>query len=190
MIEKPQLLEVLEVRKDYRELGLFKCACGNEFVATTYNVKSGRKKTCGCSLKNKLNGEAHTKHGKSFSYEYSAWRSMRKRCLDPNNHAYEKYKGKLCEEWGSFQQFHADMGDAPTKKHSIDRIDNNGGYNKENCRWATMRVQQRNRSNTLWVIWNGLKLRLTEYAEQNDLTYSSAYMRLHRNQLEGVERCK
>lgn len=187
---KPQLLEVLEVRKDYRELGLFKCACGNEFVATTYNVRSGRKKTCGCSLMQKLNSEAHTKHGKVNTYEYGIWHSIRKRCLDPNNHAYDKYKGKLCKEWDSFEQFLQDMGEAPTNKHTIDRIDNDGGYSKSNCRWATMKQQQRNKSNTLWVKWNGLRLRLTEYAEQNSLTYSAAYMRLHRNKLRGVERCK
>lgn len=187
-VSKPLLLEMLPNRKDYRLMGLFKCQCGNTFTSRIYDVESSRKKTCGCSLLTELNRAAHTKHNRSRAYEYGVWRSMKKRCLDPNNHAYEKYKGKLCDEWLSFENFFADMGEAPSDRRTIDRIDNSGGYNKENCRWANMQEQQRNRGNTLWVEADGVKMRLTEYAESKKLTYSAAYMRLWRDKLPGVVR--
>lgn len=88
--------------------------------------------------------------------EYAVWASMRNRCNNPNNHAYENYGGRgisVCERWSTYLNFLEDMGRRPTSKHSLDRVDNNGDYSKENCKWAT-RVEQENnkRSNAIICI--------------------------------------
>lgn len=94
---------------------------------------------------NHSNREIHVMH---HTPEYSAWRSMKKRCLNENNRDYKYYGGrgiKICDAWiSSFLQFFADIGKRPHEKMSLDRIDNEGDYCKENCRWATKTIQARN----------------------------------------------
>jgi len=87
--------------------------------------------------------------------EYRAWGMMRHRCSNPNAINYHRYGGRgirVCPEWASFAGFFADMGERPSAKHSIDRIDNDGDYTKANCRWATFMEQQRNRSRLVIVL--------------------------------------
>ena len=94
-----------------------------------------------------------TKHGMSKSDEYKIWVGMKSRCFNKNNYCYLKYGGNgvtVCDDWKeSFESFYRDMGPRPSKKHSIDRIDNSKGYNKDNCRWATATIQSRNQGRSL-----------------------------------------
>ena len=184
---KPILIEITG-RKNYRNVGLFQCACGNTFEFAVQRVTGGYKKSCGC-LKG---GQFNKTHGLSYDRAYRIWGSMKARCNRKSHVAYKNYGGRgirICSAWErSFDNFIDDMGMPPTDKHTIDRIDSNGNYEPSNCRWTTMKVQQRNRRNTLYVLYSGCKMRLTEYAENNNMTYSAAYMRLIRNKLTGVSR--
>ena len=90
------------------------------------------------------------------------------RCYNPNNPAYSRYGGrgiKVCERWRKIENFIADMGQKPEGK-SIDRIDNNGNYSPENCRWATHKEQMNNKRNNRILIHNGLSLTMAQWAEK------------------------
>ena len=98
----------------------------------------------------------YNRHGLSKTPEYNAWVNMKARCLNPNHKAYSDYGGRgisVCDRWLNLENFLADMGSRPTAKHSLDRIDNNGDYSAENCKWSTKAEQSNNqRTNRLITI--------------------------------------
>lgn len=122
------------------------CDCGKERVVLGYNLKSGNTSSCGCrNFENQK--EMHRTHGYSRTPTYMTWENMKKRCNDKACSGYEHYGGrgiKVCEKWESFEHFLNDMGEKP-KGLTLDRIDVNQGYSKNNCRWATKRQQATNR---------------------------------------------
>jgi len=119
----------------------------------------------------------HTRTGR-VSKEYRSWAHMINRCHCPTNQDYHRYGGKgirVCDRWRrSFADFLADVGPAPSPKHSIDRIDSNGNYEPSNCRWATQIEQLRNRSSTILV--DGLSLR--EVCRERGIPHNTVYARL------------
>ena len=112
------------------------------------------------------------KHGMRNTRVYSIWSSMKNRCKNVNQTSYKYYGGRgiaVCSEWEDFETFYADMGDPPDSA-SIDRIDNDGDYCPENCKWVTRKEQARNRRNNVLVNVGGISLTIAEWAEKTGKT--------------------
>lgn len=103
-----------------------------------------------------------------YTPEYWAWRDMKKRCLLANNKYFHNYGGRgirVCKRWlKSFDLFMDDMGEKPTAKHSLDRINNDGDYKPSNCRWATKLEQDNNRRTNVWIEHNGVTKNYRQWA--------------------------
>lgn len=148
------------------------CECGNIIETSGDNLKKGNSKSCGCISKE---CSWNKTHGMAKTTEYAIWNSMKMRCINPNNEAYSNYGGrgiKVCERWAnSFENFYQDMGKRP-EGMSIDRINVNGNYCPENCRWATIEEQSRNKRDNVYIEYKGERKILSDWA--NDLNMSVA----------------
>ncbi len=134
-----------------------KCDCGEIRQVQPIALKSGNTKSCGC-YKHELRVAAMTTHGKSISPEYKAWEAMNQRANNLNFPRHKDWGGRgigICARWKVFQNFLDDMGLKPTPEHSLDRIDNNKGYEPGNCRWATRSQQQRNTRRNRLLTYRG-----------------------------------
>lgn len=150
-----------------------RCDCGTEREVKSQSLKSGRSRSCGC-----LNLELLKKRSWEFGptkrrREYNIWRGIRQRCLDPNNPSFENYGGrgiKICREWlESFETFCTDMGQAPSGRHSVGRIDNNGDYCKENCRWETFDQQCNNSRWNVFLTHNNKTQTIAQWTKELSL---------------------
>ena len=115
---------------------------------------------------------------------YSAWKNMVARCTQPSYPSFEQYRRRsitVCKRWRKFENFLADMGERPTPKHSIDRIDNDGNYEPGNVRWATKQEQANNRITNVVVHYRGRDLTLAELARGTGVSKDIIYPRLRRS---------
>lgn len=122
-----------------------------------------------------------TTHGKSKTPEYKSWFAMISRCEDEANDAYQQYGGRgitVCDEWHDFDNFLRDMGKRPHVRMSIDRIDNDGPYCKENCRWTDSKTQNRNRRSNVTLTLNGVTKPVSAWAEDLGVSKEVIYQRL------------
>lgn len=158
---------------------LCRCDCGREKVLRLSHVISGHSKSCGC-----LAGDIMRKtHGMTESRTFVSWISMLNRCHNENTPAFKKYGARgitVCARWReSFENFLADMGERP-EETSLDRIDNERGYEPDNCRWATRLQQGRNRRSVVLLTHDGETKCIAEWAEQLGLRAEAISSRLRR----------
>jgi len=147
-----------------------RCDCGYEKITRAGNLTGGRITSCGCVGKAAISAaciKRSTKHGHSKrsgqSRVYTIWGGLAYR---------QQYKEQppVCERWrNSFEDFLADMGEPPTNKHTIDRIDNAKGYDPGNCRWATMTEQENNRTNNRRLAHNGEEMTLQQWSRRTGI---------------------
>lgn len=156
---------------------LCQCSCGKQSVSSVTKLQSGKVKSCGCYSRNRA-----TKHGMCNNRLYRTWTAMRDRCRNPNNGSYHNYGGRgirVCDRWDSFSNFVADMGVRP-KGFDIDRIDNDGDYSPENCRWVKRSDNLRNTRITRKLTHQGKTQPLRVWAEEYGLSYSTLKNRIDR----------
>lgn len=157
---------------------LCKCDCGNTATVRRAYLLNSHTKSCGCAKKG-----VHVKHGMIKTKEYNTWSSMISRCKSNNGKDFKTYKKKgikVCKRWNEFEKFFKDMGYAPSKKHSIDRINNSGNYTPENCKWSTPSEQARNRDSCIYITINNKTKTLTEWCEIYNISYKKAWCRYNK----------
>jgi hypothetical protein len=180
-------LKFVGLNKNKRYLVLCRCDCGTEKTILLHSLITKNTISCGCYRK-EVTRERATIHGakanKHITSEYDAWLSMKARCSQVDKKNYKDYGGrgiKVCDRWkDSFENFLADMGEKPTSKHSLDRINNNGNYEPSNCRWATRTQQNNNSRRNKRVLYNGKIQSLADWARELNLSYYVLYKRLKR----------
>lgn len=158
------------------------CDCGNTKIVTAIQLRVGRTQSCGC-LRRDRTLEAVVTHGRSKTRVYEIWAGMIRRCEDASHKNYDRYGGrgiKVCERWRSnFKDFLDDMGEPP-QGHTIERKNNDGNYEPNNCKWASRKDQSRNTSKSILVDLGGQTMSLPEACEAVGLRYNSVYMRMRR----------
>lgn len=160
---------------------LCRCDCGNTAIVDSHHLKIGKTKSCGC-----WNADSRVKYAHSRliqkTPEYMAYHSMMQRCYKVGSQNWPRYGARgisVCVKWREgFQAFYDDMGPRPSKDHSLDRIDNNGDYSPENCRWTTREVQMNNRSVSHKVTLNGETLTIRQWAKVFGVPETTVHSRL------------
>lgn len=176
---------------------LCQCECGTKRLLKSIVIRRGKSKSCGC-LKSELTtqrnlerdyslSKGNFKHGyarnKNASPTYKIWYGMIRRCTKPRGKNWDWYKGrgiKVCKRWFSFLNFLKDMGERPSPKHSIDRIDNDGNYEPGNCRWATAKEQGRNTRKNCMLTYKGKTQCISAWAEELGISPFVIHTRLYR----------
>lgn len=158
------------------------CECGNHSEVSTASLNNGNSQSCGC-LSIDRSREVLGTHLMAGTPEYYSWSNMKARCLNVNSSNYSRYGGRgitVCDEWkDSFEAFYADMGPRP-EGASLDRIDNDGNYEKSNCRWATKIEQANNTSTNRMLTAFGKTQSMADWAREQGLTHSCIKTRINR----------
>lgn len=178
-------LKVVELayKKGRKPYWTCKCDCGNTTIVASQYLKNGRIRSCG----HKCPYYAGIMHNMSDTTTYNTWHSMKQRCYNENTNGYKNYGGRgiiVCDRWldreSGFLKFLEDMGERPSKKHTLDRIDNNGNYEPGNCRWATLEQQAINRRTAKIITYKDRTMTLTQWANERGIKPSTLSERLRR----------
>lgn len=169
---------------------LCKCKCGVIKNILRGNLISGRQVSCGCH--NRIMAKkSHTTHGLSRTRIYKIWSGMISRCYNSKVENYSSYGGRgICvsDEWKrSFETFYNDMNGSYKEHLELDRVDVNGNYCKENCRWVTTKENARNKRNTLYLTIDGHTKPLCQWAEESNVNYYRAHERFYKTSFNGSQ---
>lgn len=187
-------LTVVSIEKKNNKTHLkCKCECGNYVLRETYMIATGVVKSCGCARSEAIrkynasgqHSRSRLKDGRSLHPLYGTWFQMISRCENPNQKHYDRYGGrgiKVCDEWHDFWEFvkWSDSVGGRPNGYTLDRIDNNGNYEPNNCRWADWRTQTTNKSSNVFIEYNGQSKTVTEWAECFNLNPNTLQERLKR----------
>lgn len=165
-----------------KTLWLCQCDCGNKHIAIAINLRHCTR-SCGCLNRERTveRNRARATHGMTRSPEYRAWHQMLSRCTNPNLPAFRDYGGRGIQVhayWYAFEAFIADMGLRPGPRHTLERKDNNGDYEPENCVWATWEQQNNNRRSTVVLEHDGKRLSITQWAREIGVSRDRISIRL------------
>lgn len=172
--------------KEYR--WLCKCDCGNRTIVSTSSLRTGNTKSCGCIQKEKATEHIvsiNKSHGDCYSRLYSIWSNMLFRCKCETASEYKYYGGRgisVCEEWCEYSAFKEwAMANNYSEELTIDRIDVNGNYCPENCRWATKLQQANNKTSNRYLLTpDGKYLSMADCSRKYNIPYYTLRSRIHR----------
>ena len=179
-----EVLSYINTDKHRNKVYLCKCECGNTTITTADSLKKGHTRSCGCLQKEKV-----STHHKSNTRLYKVWMDMRGRCNYKKGHDYKHYgcRGiKVCDDWmHDFQTFYdwaikSGYKEAPKGECTLDRIDVNGDYCPENCRWVDRKIQANNRTDNRVITYNNESHTLAEWSEILGVKYPTLAARLNK----------
>lgn len=158
-----------------------RCDCGNESIVVGTDLKRGKTKSCGCYQRDRSR-ECNTIHGLEKHPLYKVWATMKDRCENPKNPKYRLYgkRGvKVCDAWHDFKTFYDwAMENGYERGLTLDRIDVNGDYEPNNCRWATIKEQNNNKRDTIYLLAYGQMRTISEWSEITGIAYMTIYHRI------------
>lgn len=181
-----EVLSMTEERKFGKVVWLCKCDCGNLHKVISCNLKNGSTVSCGCKSNARLS-KGNYKHGMHKSRIYNIYICMKERCYNPKATSYENYGGRgirICPEWlgenGFMNFYNWSMEHGYSKELSIDRIDSNGNYEPNNCRWETSKSQNNNTRKNRIINYNGQSHSVSKWAEITGIKRSTLTTRLNK----------
>lgn len=166
-----------------------KCICGNHRVVNSQRLRGGVTRSCGCLARDKARETclSRTKHGLSSrsgrSKIYTSWANMKQRCLNEGRPDSEWYHGKgifVCDEWLDFEGFFDDMGESYFDGASIERVSNDDGYHKGNCKWIKFSRQSRNKTDNKTLTIDGVEMCMADAADKFDINYNTLRSRIYK----------
>lgn len=174
-----KVLEFSGVNSNRKATWLCECKCGNKKIIVSGSLINGLTKSCGCK------SAVKKKHGMSNTRIYFIWQHMRQRCSNPKSKDYELYGGRgicVCDDWDAdFLKFYTwSINNGYTDNLSIDRINVNGNYEPNNCRWANNEIQSNNKRTTRYLIVNGSKKSLNEWSIISGIAPGTIRRRLYK----------
>lgn len=163
-----------------------RCDCGKETITWAQALRENKIESCGCKANERFGqrNKDRAKHNLRGTRVWRIWQSMKQRCYLTTHTSYSNYGAKgvtVCDRWREdFRNFLEDMGHPPTRHHTIDRIKNAKGYGPDNCRWATMMVQQNNRTNNRHLTFNGKTQTIMEWSRETGISRNNIENRIDR----------
>lgn len=179
--------------KDSRYLWECQCECGNKTITNSALLKNGTTKSCGCIKKNHFNKNKedvyqeslNAPHGLSLTPLYNVWQTMKSRCYNPNQNSYKLYGERgvtVCNEWkNNFKNFYDwSFENGYDGMLTLDRIDSNGIYEPNNCRWSNMKEQSNNTRRNKWITYKGETKTMIQWSECLNIPYATLRARIYR----------